>query len=138
MRGWWNADTTMEQKVGGEATFGFDRREAVFRMTIDTLKPDQAVKMHCTRGPPEWVGTTLEWTIEPSERGDPAFLPRRLARAHDIRRALQFDVGAVDVSAEGFGRAAHAQPAMDRMSPQRAEARPLDGRTPAPDGCMPT
>jgi len=69
MRGWWTRDTGMETKVGGRAEFGFDRRDAVFMMKILALKPSKTVRMTCIAGPPEWVGTRLEWTIERTERG---------------------------------------------------------------------
>ena len=39
LRGWWTADTTADDKVGGKAEFGFDRRGMVFRMNIEKLDP---------------------------------------------------------------------------------------------------
>jgi uncharacterized protein YndB with AHSA1/START domain len=69
MRGWWTADTQMDEKIGGKAEFGFDRREAVFRMTIDRLVPSNTVVMSCQGDEPEWAGTTLDWTIEPAPEG---------------------------------------------------------------------
>ena len=69
MRGWWTADTQMEEKVGGKAEFGFDRREAVFRMTVETLDPAHRVVLRCHGDAPEWAGTTLAWTVEPAPEG---------------------------------------------------------------------
>jgi uncharacterized protein YndB with AHSA1/START domain len=69
MQGWWTKDTVMAPKVGGKAEFGFDKRGMVFRMTIDDLKPNQTVRMTCSGDQPEWAGTTLEWTIEPTPEG---------------------------------------------------------------------
>lgn len=69
MQGWWTRDTVMEEKVGGKADFGFDKREAVFHMEIKALKPGKTVKMSCISGPPEWTGTKLEWTIEAEGSG---------------------------------------------------------------------
>jgi len=63
MRGWWTRDTSMTARVKGRAEFGFDKRSAVFRMKIVALKPGKAVKMTCIGGPPEWVGTKLDWSI---------------------------------------------------------------------------
>ena len=69
MQGWWTRDTIMTPKVGGKAEFGFDNREAVFRMTIDELKPNEKVRMTCSGDQMEWAGTTLEWLIEPGTDG---------------------------------------------------------------------
>ena len=63
MRNWWTADTQMEEKVGGKAEFGFDKRQMVFRMTIDKLDPGRSVIMSCHGDQPEWKGTTLTWDI---------------------------------------------------------------------------
>jgi Activator of Hsp90 ATPase homolog 1-like protein len=32
LRGWWTVDATADEKVGGKADFGFDKRQMVFRM----------------------------------------------------------------------------------------------------------
>ena len=63
-RGWWTADSKVDQKVGGKAAFGFDKREAVFNMTVDKLTPNKEVVMSCHGDHPEWNGTTLTWSIE--------------------------------------------------------------------------
>ncbi len=63
MRGWWTRDTSMQARRGGRAEFGFDKRSAVFVMKVLALKPGKAVTMTCVGGPPEWVGTKLEWTL---------------------------------------------------------------------------
>ena len=62
-RGWWTADSTVDSKIGGDATFGFDQRGTVFHMTINKLS-DREVVMSCSGDPAEWNGTTLAWRIE--------------------------------------------------------------------------
>jgi len=64
-RGWWTADSRVEEKVGGKAEFGFDKRGVVFHMSVDRLAPGEGVVMSCHGNHPEWNGTTLTWTIEP-------------------------------------------------------------------------
>jgi uncharacterized protein YndB with AHSA1/START domain len=54
LRGWWTADTTADEKVGGKADFGFDKRATVFRMSIDKLEPDRQVVWSCHGDQPEW------------------------------------------------------------------------------------
>jgi uncharacterized protein YndB with AHSA1/START domain len=65
LRAWWTADTTADTKVGGKAEFGFDKRGMVFRMTIERLDPNRQVIWDCHGDNPEWIGTTLTWTIYP-------------------------------------------------------------------------
>jgi len=65
LRGWWTADTMADDKEGGRAEFGFENRAMIFRMTIETLDPDRRVVWRCHGDNPEWLGTTLSWSIEP-------------------------------------------------------------------------
>ena len=69
LRGWWTADTTADEKVGGNAEFGFDRRAIVFRMKIKTLEPGKRVVWSCHGDHPEWNGTVLTWELSPQNGG---------------------------------------------------------------------
>jgi uncharacterized protein YndB with AHSA1/START domain len=69
LRSWWTADTVADEKAGGKAEFGFDKHAFVFRMSIETLDPPRRVVWKCHGDSPEWVGTTLTWTITPTEAG---------------------------------------------------------------------
>jgi uncharacterized protein YndB with AHSA1/START domain len=63
LRGWWTADSKTEDRVGGKAEFGFDKRGTVFHMTIDNLQSPQLVVWSCSGDHLEWKGTTLTWNI---------------------------------------------------------------------------
>lgn len=69
MRSWWTADTEMEERVGGSAAFGFDRRTVIFRMTVATLDPPCRVVLRCHGDQPEWSGTTLSFDVSKDEEG---------------------------------------------------------------------
>jgi uncharacterized protein YndB with AHSA1/START domain len=69
LRGWWTADAMVDEKVGGEAKFGFDKRKMVFRMKIEKLKPGEGVVWTCHGDQPEWTGTTLTWDIASEDGG---------------------------------------------------------------------
>lgn len=69
-RGWWTADSNVEQKAGGKAAFGFGKQEMVFNMTVDKLTPNKEVVMSCRGDHPEWAGTILTWKI--TQDGDQA------------------------------------------------------------------
>jgi uncharacterized protein YndB with AHSA1/START domain len=69
LRGWWTADTQAEEKVGGKAEFGFEKRRTVFRMKIDALEPGKRVTWSCQGDHPEWNGTVLEWELRPDSGG---------------------------------------------------------------------
>ena len=69
LRGWWTADTTADEKVGGKAVFGFDKRGMVFRMDIDKLEPVKRVVWSCRGDHPDWSGTVLTWKLSPRDGG---------------------------------------------------------------------
>jgi len=62
---WWTADARADEKVGGAAEFGFNKRGSVYRMVIQALDPGKQVVWNCQGDNPEWAGTTLTWTITP-------------------------------------------------------------------------
>jgi uncharacterized protein YndB with AHSA1/START domain len=63
LRAWWTADARADEKVGGKAEFGFEKRAIVFRMIIEKLDPGKQVIWNCHGDHPEWDGTTLTWKI---------------------------------------------------------------------------
>lgn len=69
MQGWWTRDTKMDERVGGKAEFGFNKRGMVFRMVVDALEPGRTVRMSCSGDHPEWAGTSLEWRVEATPEG---------------------------------------------------------------------
>ena len=69
LRGWWTADTKADEKVGGKAEFGFDKRGIVFRMNIEKLEPGKQVVWSCHGDHPEWSGTRLSWQLTPQDGG---------------------------------------------------------------------
>jgi uncharacterized protein YndB with AHSA1/START domain len=69
LAGWWTADSKADEKVGGKAEFGFDKRGMVYRMNIEKLEPGKQVVWTCHGDHPEWNGTTLTWTIAPEGKG---------------------------------------------------------------------
>jgi uncharacterized protein YndB with AHSA1/START domain len=69
LRGWWTADSNTDEKVGGKAEFGFDRRGTVFRMDIKQLEPGKRVVWSCGGDDPEWKGTVLTWDLASQNGG---------------------------------------------------------------------
>ena len=69
LRGWWTADSKVDEKVGGKAEFGFDKRGMVFCMTIEKLDPGKQVVWSCHGDHPEWNGTVLTWELSPQDGG---------------------------------------------------------------------
>jgi uncharacterized protein YndB with AHSA1/START domain len=63
LRGWWTADVRADEKAGGKAEFGFEKRAIVFRMNIEKLEPGKQVVWSCHGDHPEWDGTALTWSI---------------------------------------------------------------------------
>ena len=69
LRSWWTADAKIDEKIGGKAEFGFDKRQMVFRMNIEKLEPGKKVVWSCHGDHPEWKGTTLTWNIASEDGG---------------------------------------------------------------------
>ena len=69
LAGWWTADSKTEDKVGGKAEFGFDKRGTVFHMKIEKVEPAKHLVWSCHGDPPEWDGTTLEWELSRQGEG---------------------------------------------------------------------
>lgn len=69
LRSWWAADSKTDQKVGGKAEFGFDKRSTVFRMKIEKLEPGKSVVWSCHGDHPEWDGTKLTWSLTKDGEG---------------------------------------------------------------------
>ena len=71
--GWWTRHTTGESKVGGVITVRFldhgsDGRGPMAEkgrmdLEVSRLDPGQAVRWRVTAGPPEWIGTTIDWRL---------------------------------------------------------------------------
>jgi len=69
LAGWWTADAHAEEGIGGKAEFGFNKRAAVYRMTISKLDPGKEVAWSCQGDNPKWAGTRLTWRITPEGDG---------------------------------------------------------------------
>jgi uncharacterized protein YndB with AHSA1/START domain len=63
-RGWWTADSNVDNKIGGKAEFGFSNRGMVFHMTIDMRTANKELAMSCSGDHEEWTGTKLIWRSE--------------------------------------------------------------------------
>ncbi len=70
IRSWWTTDVSMETHTGGRATFGFERHSVTFEMRIQLLEAPSVALWHCEGGnSPDWIGTSLEFRLEPQDDG---------------------------------------------------------------------
>lgn len=58
VRGWWVSTATGGAAAGQTIDFGF------CDMLVTAAEPDRLVTWRCTRGPDEWLGTTVEFRLE--------------------------------------------------------------------------
>ena len=75
--GWWTAACTVSEAEGGKLTVRFGQTYKAFR--IEQLVPDALVRWRCVEAhlevpgqslrPDEWVGTVIEFTMEPDGAG---------------------------------------------------------------------
>jgi uncharacterized protein YndB with AHSA1/START domain len=63
---WWTADTTGDPGLGGKVAFRF--HQGGFDMEVIELTPNERVRWRVVDGPPEWIGTTIDWRL--SRNGD--------------------------------------------------------------------
>lgn len=65
LAGWWTTDTHGDAELGGKIEFRFP--PGGFDMEVIELQPDERVRWRVTDGPPEWIGTTIDWRLSRSE-----------------------------------------------------------------------
>ena len=58
LRHWWVIETTGDASTGGSINFGF------CEMAVVNAVPNELVHWRCTRGPAEWVGTEVVFSLE--------------------------------------------------------------------------
>ena len=67
LAGWWTEQTTGSSKVGGELAFRFylENGELLggFDMDVLELSPGDKVRWQVKDGPPEWIGTRIEFSL---------------------------------------------------------------------------
>jgi uncharacterized protein YndB with AHSA1/START domain len=66
LAGWWTPDTIAKPETGSIAKFTFDN---YFKeMQIEELKPYSNVKWLCLKGYADWVGTKLNFELQPHDK----------------------------------------------------------------------
>jgi len=65
----WTPDVQGDDAAGGELSFGFTGSPSRLPIRVARLDPPRAIGWECPGGFPFWEGTTVEWSIEPSEHG---------------------------------------------------------------------
>jgi hypothetical protein len=65
LSGWWTRDTTGDPAVGGTIEFRFG--EDGFDMEVIESTQGEHVRWSVTAGPPEWIGTTVDWRLSWSD-----------------------------------------------------------------------
>ncbi len=65
----WTPDVQGEETEGGELSFGFSGAPVRLPIRIARLDPPNAIAWDCPGGFPFWEGTSVTWSLEPSEHG---------------------------------------------------------------------
>ncbi len=61
LAGWWTDDTTGDPRPGGVVKFRFP--PGGFDMQVIAQRAGEHVSWQVVDGPPEWVGTTVDWDL---------------------------------------------------------------------------
>jgi uncharacterized protein YndB with AHSA1/START domain len=62
LAGWWTQETTGSGDPGGKLEFRFSGRGGA-DLEVTAAVPSSHVAWRVVGGPPEWIGTTIDWTI---------------------------------------------------------------------------
>ena len=65
LSGWWTTDTHGDPELGGKIEFRFP--EGGFDMEVVELTPGEVVRWRVADGPPEWIGTFVDWRLSRSD-----------------------------------------------------------------------
>jgi Activator of Hsp90 ATPase homolog 1-like protein len=65
----WTPDVEGDEAPGGELTFGFSGSPVRLPIRVRRLEAPREVLWECPGGFPYWAGTTVAWSVEPSEHG---------------------------------------------------------------------
>ncbi|GAA1622157.1 SRPBCC domain-containing protein [Catellatospora bangladeshensis] len=63
LAGWWTVDTTGKSEVGEQLAFRFGELGG-FDMEVLALDPAGHVRWKVVDGPPEWIGTEVDWRLK--------------------------------------------------------------------------
>ena len=67
LAGWWTEETTGDSKVGGVVKFVFHLENGEllggFDMDVQEQSPGDKVRWQVKDGPPEWIGTRIEFAL---------------------------------------------------------------------------
>jgi uncharacterized protein YndB with AHSA1/START domain len=62
----WTTEVEGDSEIGGKLSFFFGRPEPSAVMEVTERSPNHRVKWRCVEGPPEWVGTTVNFDLKES------------------------------------------------------------------------
>jgi uncharacterized protein YndB with AHSA1/START domain len=68
---WWTTDTRGSGEAGGTVHFQFGEM-GFFDMKVLALEPGKRVRWQVVDGPPEWIGTEVDWDLR--QEGDHAIV----------------------------------------------------------------
>ncbi|HEX9410394.1 MAG TPA: SRPBCC domain-containing protein [Actinomycetota bacterium] len=71
LKAFWTDQVDGQSEVGSTLKFGFGpNREAFFDMRVERLDEPKLVEWTCVGGPPDWIGTKVQWEVEPADGGN--------------------------------------------------------------------
>ena len=65
VNGWWSNHTEGPSGVGSTMRVAFPDAPITFDFEVDDERPGEGVTWRCLAGPPEWIGTTISFDVQP-------------------------------------------------------------------------
>jgi len=67
--GWWTTRNETSGVVGKVNRYWFPDAPMSWDLEVAEARPGEVLRWRCVGGPPEWIGTQVQWTLRPSEKG---------------------------------------------------------------------
>jgi uncharacterized protein YndB with AHSA1/START domain len=67
--GWWTDRNETTAAIGAVDRFHFPDAPMSWDMRVEQAEPGKLLAWHCVGGPPQWIGTGVRWTLQPTQDG---------------------------------------------------------------------
>jgi uncharacterized protein YndB with AHSA1/START domain len=72
--GWWTTRNQTSGTVGEVDQMWFPDAPMAWELRVDEAVPGKLLARHCVGGPPQWIGTGVQFVLEPAPQGGTTIL----------------------------------------------------------------
>ena len=67
LKSWWSEHSVIEPTVGSQGRVSFYNNAVTFKFRVEELIPGEKVVWAMVEGPPDWLDTTITWSLSADE-----------------------------------------------------------------------